>query len=311
MARRPIALLVAGGLMSLALLVTGMLPSELAAANKSAKADKKPIRVPKYNPSYQKVDLFEAMESGQITAKVLPKSAMAGTVLIENKTDKPLNVKVPEAVVAVPIHAQFGGGMGGMGGGGMGGMGGGGMGGGGGGQQAMGGGMGGGGMGGGGMGGGGMGGGAMGGGGGGFFSIPPEKVVSVPLASVCLEHGKQEPNSRSRYALVPVEKFNSDPVLFQLLSQVGTGKLDSQAAQAAAWHLTDKMSFDQLAAKTDSDVLGVVGNPYFSPDQLAMAKQLLNQAQDLAADAKDANGDTDGDEPQEVNPRTGRKVTAK
>ena len=127
-------------------------------------------------------------------------------------------------------------------------MGGGGMGGGGGGQ-AMGGGMGGGGMGGGGMGGGGMGGGGMGGGG--FFSIPAEKVVSLQFNSVCLEHGKPEPSGNSKYTLVPLSRVNSDPVLYRLMTKVATGKVDSQAAQAAAWHLTDKMSFNELADKME------------------------------------------------------------
>ena len=150
MTRRPIALLVLGGLTSLALIVAGIIPAEVAAANKTAnksgKSAKKPIRNPKFDPTAEKVDLFDAVDGDQLAVKLIPNDAMSGTVLIENKTDKPLTVKVPEALVGVSVHSQFGGG--GMGGGGMGGggMGGGGMGGGGGGGQAMGGGMGGGGM---------------------------------------------------------------------------------------------------------------------------------------------------------------------
>lgn len=296
MARRPIALLLASGLMSLALVVAGTPSNPLAAANKSDKANKKPIRNPKFDPSARKVDLFDGMNAGDLEVRLIPKDSKQGTVLIENKTDKPLTVKLPEAVVGVPINAQFGG----MGGGGMG-MGGGGMGGGGmggGGQQSMGGGMGGGGMGGGGMGGGGMGG--MGGGGG-FFSIPPEKVVSLTMNAVCLEHGKQEPTSRSRYTLAPVSKFNDDPVLFQLLSKVGTGRVDSQSAQAAAWHLTDKMSFQDLAAKTNETLDGSEPTAYFTPEQLGGARDLLASAAALAADdaenaKKDQSEEADSEE---------------
>ena len=165
--------------------------------------------------------------------------------------------------------------MGGMGGGGMGG---GGMGGGGG-QQAMGGGMGGGGMGG--MGGGGMGGGGMGGGGmggGGFFSVPAEKVVSLQFNSVCLEHGKQEPGPSSKYTLVPITRVSSDPVLHELLAKVGTGKVDQQSAQAAAWHLTNKMSFQELAAKMEEHLGDLNPSPYFTREQLLGAQQLLSQA---------------------------------
>jgi hypothetical protein len=284
MARRPV--LFACGLTYLAMLVAASLPIEISAATKAAK---KPIRNPKFDPSAEQVDLFEAMDAKQVNVRLIPKDAKGGIVLIENKTDKTLTVKIPDAVAGVSIHAQMGG-MGGMGGGGMGGMGGGGMGGGGG--QAMGGGMGGGGMGGGGMGGGGMGGGGMGGmGGGGFFSIPAEKVVSVQFNSVCLEHGKPEPSGNSKYTLVPLSRVNSDPVLYQLMTKVGTGKIDSQAAQAAAWHLTDKMSFDELAAKVEEHLGEIHTTPYFSREELLRAQYLLAQAQSQAEEKTEEKAD--------------------
>jgi len=89
MARRPIALLVACGLTSLAMLVAAILPIELSAASKVAK---KPIKNPKFDPSAEQVDLFEAMDAKQISVRLIPKDAKGGTVLIENKTDKPLTV---------------------------------------------------------------------------------------------------------------------------------------------------------------------------------------------------------------------------
>lgn len=260
-----------------------VLTSETAVAAKKI-ARKPVVTKTTFDPAAEEVELFAAIEAGQVSARLIPQNARKGNVLFENKTDKPLTIKLPEAVIGVPVtNAQFGGGMGGgMGGmgGGMGGMGGG-MGGmGGGGQQAMGGGMGGGGMGGMGGGMGGMGGGMGGmGGGGGFFSIPPEKVVSIPLQSVCLEHGKPEPTVRSEYILVPVEKFNDDPALFEILSLVSSGKVDSQIAQAAAWHLTDKMSWRDLAMDSNRRLGGLAPEPVFSTRQLMAAQQLLSIAQ--------------------------------
>lgn len=261
-----------------------VLTSETAVAAKKI-ARKPVVTKTTFDPAAEEVELFAAIEAGQVSARLIPQNARKGNILFENKTDKPLTIKLPEAVIGVPVtNAQFGGGMGGgmggMGGGGMGGMGGGGMGGGGG-QQAMGGGMGGGGMGGMGGGMGGMGGGGMGGmgGGGGFFSIPPEKVVSIPLQSVCLEHGKPEPTVRSEYILVPVEKFNDDPALFEILSLVGSGTVDSQIAQAAAWHLTDKMSWRDLAMDSNRRLGGLAPEPVFSTRQLMAAQQLLSIAQ--------------------------------
>ncbi|MEO8270164.1 MAG: hypothetical protein ABI557_10600, partial [Aureliella sp.] len=107
----------------------------------------------------QDVEMFQAMNEGQIEVNFYPKDASQATIVIKNKGDKPVNVTVPKAFGAIHVLGQMG--MGGMGmggmGGGMGGMGGG-MGGMGGGMGGMGGGM------------GGMGGG-MGGMGGGMVSV--------------------------------------------------------------------------------------------------------------------------------------------
>lgn len=281
MVRRSSAAVLACCLASMAVAITGWMASESSAAGAKS-SSKRPIRNPKFDPSGEQVNFFEAMESGQIETRLIPKNALGGNVLIENKTDKPLNVKMPEVAVGVPFHAQFGGG-GGFGGqqGGFGGQQGGF--GGGGGQQQQGGGFGGqqGGFGG--QQGGGQGG--FFGGGGGFggvgmtqqvtYSVPPERTISVPFTSVCLEHGKPEPTPSSRYKLVPLETVSSDPVLYELLSVVGTGKVDSQSAQAAAWHLTDKMTFDQLAAEKITHLGGQAPTPYFTQAQLQGARQLL------------------------------------
>jgi hypothetical protein len=120
--------------------------------------------------------------------------------------------------------------------------------------------------------------------GGGFFSIPPEKTVQIPMTAVCLNHGKPEPKPKMTYRLIKLEEYTSDPVLQELLEMVGSGKLDPAAAQAATWNLTDKMSWDKLAAKVVERVGGVPDDPYFSESELAAARQLVVQAQARARD---------------------------
>ncbi len=262
---------------TLALVVGGLLlipgSSDVAAAGK--KPVKKPLAKFPHDPEAAEVDLFEGMEAGQLAVQLIHQNSMVGNVLIQNLTDKPLNVKLPQAAVGVPKHlAQFGGG-GGFGGGGLGG-----------------GGLGGGGLGGGGLGGGG---GFMGGGAGGFGSIPPEAIATVPFHSVCLEHGKPEPTVKSNYTLVPVTRFSDDPALRELLEMVGTGRVDPQAAQAAAWHLTDNLSFEQLAAKSVTSLAGTPPTPYFTRQQLLGASSLLHAAQRRAED--------EGPTPVEPSPR--------
>jgi hypothetical protein len=141
---------------------------------------------------------------------------------------------------------MMGGMMGGMGGGMMGGMGG------------MGGGMGG-----------------MGGMGGGFFSVPPERTAKVPYSSICLEHGKPDPSPRMTYQLMPPEYMVSDPNVLELIDAYSTGRVRYETAQAAAWHLADNMSWQQLATKRVRRVVNLPPVPFFQPADLRAAQSLV------------------------------------
>ncbi|MGL6194742.1 MAG: hypothetical protein ACRC2T_07975 [Thermoguttaceae bacterium] len=241
------------------------------------------------------VGFFDAISQGLIEVKYIANDSFGGQMIIKNKTKEPLLIQKPFAFAGVPALSQFGPGELGMGGGmgGMGGMGGdmmgGDMGGGrggrgssnttggstsGGGSQSVGGGMGGmgGGMGGmsGGMGGG-MGGG-RGGMGGGMFNIGPEKTIREKVRTVCLEHGKKEPNSRVEYAIQPISDFSDSKELGVLCAMIGTGQVNQNAGQAAAWHLSNNMSWDELAAKKSGPHLsGPKYVPYFSNEEMQTA----------------------------------------
>ena len=111
-----------------------LLPTLILAAERFGKASKAAV------PAAQQetVDMFAAIDAGQIGVRLIPKDSTQSQVLIENKTQKPLTVKLPEAFAGVPVLAQaigndrnnnnnsgnmnqgMGGGMGGMGMGGMG-----------------------------------------------------------------------------------------------------------------------------------------------------------------------------------------------
>ena len=182
------------------------------------------------------VEMFQAMEQGLLTVDYIGKDAKEASLVFKNKGDEPLNVVLPATFGAVPVLAQMGmGGMGGMGGGGMGGMGGGGMGG-----------MGGGGMGG--MGGGGMGG--MGGGGmGGMMRIDTDSPRKMTVATICLNHGKADPNPRMKYKVVRLAEVNDSPVIEEFCKALATGKVSQNTAQAAAWHVANGLTWDELTHK--------------------------------------------------------------
>ncbi len=230
-----------------------MLPASMLSA-----ADRTLKRGP-FNPDHASVELFEAIGAEKIAVKLIQKDSAEARVFIENKTKQPLNVRLPDAFVGVPVLAQFGGFGGGPGGG---------AGGGGGGNQTTGGGFGGGGM-------GGMGGGA--GGGAGFFNVPAERVGEIKLTTVCLEHGKEEPRPAMTYDLKPVASFSDKPEVYELCKMVGEGKYPQRVMQAAAWHISNGMSFQELAAKQINPLRGP-SYPYFHPREVLAASHMAQVA---------------------------------
>ena len=179
--------------------------------------------------------MFDGIADGDLAVKFIPKDSKEGKVLIENKTDKPLTVKLPDAFAGVPVLAQnAGAAQGGNQGGGNQGVGGGGMGGGGGGQ-----------------------------GGGGMFNVPPEKVAVFKVTTVCLDHGKAEPRPGVPYEIKPIESVTDKPEVQELCRMLGTGQINQRAAQVAAWHLNNDMSWQELTAKQLRHADGS-SEPYFT-----------------------------------------------
>ncbi len=237
-----------------AALVLLLIASVALAAEKS----KRLVKIGEYDPDAAVVEMFAAIENGQIAVKLIPRDASECRVLIENKSDKPLNVKLPKAFAGVPVLGQLGGDLGGGGrdrGGRRGGYGGGG-------NQGFGGGM------------GGMGG--MGGGMG-MFSVPPEKVGKLKVPTVCLEHGKDDPRPAIPYEIKPIESFTTKPGVRELCEMLGSGRIDQHSAQAAAWHLNNDMSWRELAAKRIRHANGMT-EPYFSPLQIRAGMQIASAA---------------------------------
>lgn len=234
------------------------------------------------------LELFEAMSQRAIEVRFIPQSAAQAVVLLKNLADRPLDIQLPEVFGAVHVLAQVGGGYGGGGFGG-GGLGGGGQGfqqggaglGGGGGGQGLGGGFGGG-LGGGGLNGafngGGGGGGFNGGGGlggGGFFRVEPGKTRKLVVDTVCLEHGKADPNPRMTYKLVPLEKVSDNAAIAQLCQRLGTGLVPQNIAQAAAWHVASGLSWEELRLKNRHESKYTGNVRWFTTAELESAWDLI------------------------------------
>ncbi|MDB5343220.1 MAG: hypothetical protein JWP89_1597 [Schlesneria sp.] len=254
----------------------------LVGANRGA------ITKPTLNPDAPVVELFEGIDSEQFEARLVAQNAHDGKIFITNKTDKALTVAVPKGLVGVQILAQAPNNQFnqiGMGNGMMNGMNNG-MQGQNGAAQSVGGnaGI---------MGQNGQQNGAQNGNnginqgnnqfpGGFMFSIPPEKTVQLAFNSVCLNYGRREPHAGMKYKLAKAESVTTDPVLLQLLEDYSP-RTARDAQQAAAWHLANGLTWEQIAQLMDEKIPGNP-TPYFSAQQIQAAKTLVEKSEKSAVD---------------------------
>ena len=222
---------------------------------------------------FESVEMFDAIDHGEVEVIIRATSASKSNLIVKNTTDKPLAIVMPDAFSAVPVLRQGFGGQGGFGGGGGRGGGGGGFGGQ---QQGIGGGFGGGGQGGGFGGGGGRGGGL--GGGGGVFNIPAGRLGKVSVNTVCLEEGKPDPKSRIEYKIQPLADLNDDPKIFEMVRMLANDEIAQPAVQAAAWNVTDGLSWQELLVKNRVELMDGSFERYFRPDHVRLAQQVVTVA---------------------------------
>jgi hypothetical protein len=217
------------------------------------------------------VKLFDAIQDGLVDVKVTAYDSKHAKVSVKNKTTEPLKVDLPTSFALVPVLPQYGGGYGGgsYGGGGYGSSG-----------------YGNSGYGSSGYGSSGYGnsggyGGRSSGGYGRSYNIPAEKIVSQTLHTVCLDHGKADPNPKVRYEIRPIADVTKKTEVQVLCQMLGDGYVDQSVAQAAAWNLNNDMSWDELNAKTRR-VMGEPERPYFEPGLLEAAQKITEEAAKLA-----------------------------
>ena len=233
----------------------------LASLVTSSDAGKPAIPAQKAIDGLPVVPLFELLKAEQIDARLVHKNESSGNLFVDNKFQKSINVQMPEAFVGVHVlnqgffdnqnqnnqnqNSQSGG-------------------------QSQ-------------------GGQTTGGGasnssqnGPAIFSVPPGKVVRIPVKTVCLEHGRPTPASRMEYRIFKVERFSKDPALFELLTAVANEKHSQKVAQAAAWYMASDKSWKQLAAMRFRRSGGLPDRPEFTQSQLVLARKLAGNLQMLA-----------------------------
>ena len=69
---------------------------------------------------------------------------------------------------------------------------------------------------------------------------------------------------------------------------LGSGQINQRAAQAAAWHLNNDMSWQELAAKRLRHANGT-SQPYFSPEEIQAGMQVAATAVKVAEERQKQN----------------------
>jgi hypothetical protein len=115
--------------------------------------------------------------------------------------------------------------------------------------------------------------------GGGMFRVAGNKEGKIQVATVCLEHGKNDPSPRVKYKMIRLEKFNGDPKVAEVCKALGYGHLAQNTAQAAAWHFANGLSWQELANKVrfESQYTGV--EMWFSRPELQNALRFAQQVE--------------------------------
>ena len=81
---------------------------------------------------------------------------------------------------------------------------------------------------------------------------------------------------------------------------LGSGKIDQQSAQAAAWHLTDGLSWNALARKIKVKHLSGHVEMFFSPQHVRRAMQIVSVSKKRVAAKQAATQDSPGVRPPSV-----------
>jgi hypothetical protein len=109
------------------------------------------------------------------------------------------------------------------------------------------------------------------------FNIAPEQVRTIDLPCFCLEHGKPNPRTAIKYELVPLADANDDPRLPGVIEAFARGQIDRDSAQAAVWHAANDMDWNELAALSTRVALNA-DRPLFNSVQLRRAKAVVDRA---------------------------------
>jgi len=178
-----------------------------------------------FGSNIDEYELFKAAESAVIETRFIPQNDKVGNIIIVNKTDRPLTIKLPSTFGAVPILAQIGQfgqaaqpvNNAGFGSGGIGAA-----------PQRL----------------------------GGaiqnpnpnnpFAQINPRGKKVIKVTMVCLDYGAPTPTPLMPYQIVSLNEVTNDNTVSSALTQLSNGNISQALAQAVAWHISSGLTWTDL-----------------------------------------------------------------
>jgi len=79
------------------------------------------------------------------------------------------------------------------------------------------------------------------------WTLAPGQFIQLQIPCFCLEFGKPDPNRKIPYEMVQLQDLNSQPAVQELLKRFAQGDIDQRIAQLTAWHVASGTPWQMLA----------------------------------------------------------------
>jgi len=135
------------------------------------------------------------------------------------------------------------------------------------------------------------------------MNVGPDKSRKVKVPTVCMEHGKTDPNPRVKYTIVPIESVTESKEVIEVVKMLARGQIPQNSAQAATWNLTDNLSWNELAYKDRVKHLNGTVEKFFAPQEIYFAMKIRQEATRRAAAQPAPSKPSIGDLPETQSPR--------
>ena len=96
------------------------------------------------------------------------------------------------------------------------------------------------------------------------------------METICLDYGHPRPRPAIKYEIRPGAVVADKEGLAEVCELLGRQEIDHRAAQLAAWHLSNDMSWEKLAGLRTKQTIGT--KPSYTKDEIAAAKKAVEKA---------------------------------